>query len=200
MGTIKDRTGEVGMNRQGVKMWILKYNTSNDVLVQFESGYVTKSKYVNFMEGNIKDPYIISIYGHGYMGWGKYKTVHNGKHTKMYRAWSGMLDRCYGNRERLPWYDDCTVCIEWHNFQNFAKWYEENYYEVEGERIELDKDILYSGNKIYSPLTCVFVPQDINLMFRKNSNLSNKKLRLVCEKYKGIIPDILYDRLLELQD
>lgn len=199
MGKSKDRTGEIGVNKQGVKMWILKYNKANDIIVQFESGYVVKSKYINFMDGKIRDPYTISIYRHGYMGCGKYKTVHNGKHTKAYRVWASMLERCYSNSERLPSYEDCTVCVEWHNYQNFAKWFDDNYYKIEGERIELDKDILYDNNKIYSPFTCVFTPGDINLMFRKNKNLSKERLHFVSEKYKGLIPDILYNRLLELQ-
>ena len=67
-------------------------------------------------------------------------------------------------------YDDCIVCEEWHNFQNFAEWYEENYYEVDGKPTFLDKDILIKGNKIYSPQTCVFVPRLINNLFTKRQN------------------------------
>ena len=32
----------------------------------------------------------------------------------------------------------------------------------------LDKDILIKGNKIYSPNTCIFVPQSINTLFIKS--------------------------------
>ena len=45
-------------------------------------------------------------------------------------------------------YLDVTVCEEWHNFQNFAKWFYENYYEISGEKMRLDKDILIKGNKM----------------------------------------------------
>lgn len=79
-------------------------------------------------------------------------------------CWVGLLRRCYSDKlkEKHPTYQNCTVCEEWHNYQVFAKWYEDNYYNIEGQRMELDKDILYKGNKIYSPETCVFVPRIIN--------------------------------------
>ena len=44
------------------------------------------------------------------------------------------------------------------DFQNFAKWAEENF--IEG--YELDKDLLVPGNKKYSPETCVYIPQRLN--------------------------------------
>ena len=34
--------------------------------------------------------------------------------------------------------------------------------------MNLDKDILIKGNKIYSPETCIFVPKNINLLFVKS--------------------------------
>lgn len=58
--------------------------------------------------------------------------------------------------------DACVVCDNWHNLYIFDKWYKENFYTVPNERMELDKDLIYKGNKIYSPENCVFVPQRIN--------------------------------------
>ena len=51
-----------------------------------------------------------------------------------------------------------------------GKWIEENYYEVSGEQMCLDKDILCKGNKVYSRETCIFVPQRINTLFVKRDN------------------------------
>lgn len=84
-----------------------------------------------------------------------------------------MLQRCYDSKfhKRESTYIDCEVCEEWLNFQNFAKWYYENYYEMEGQKIHLDKDILHKGNKIYSPENCIFVPERINTLFIKRDKL-----------------------------
>ena len=87
-----------------------------------------------------------------------------------------MLQRCYDpyyiNKEVS--YIDCYVEEYFHNFQNFAKWHEENYYECNGEVMQLDKDILVKGNKIYSRETCIFVPQRINNLFTKRQNCRGK--------------------------
>lgn len=84
-----------------------------------------------------------------------------------YTAWRRMIARC--NRlsyiKRNPTYGDCSICEEWHYFSKFEKWYKDNY--IKGN--ELDKDILVKGNKIYSPQTCCFVPQEINkLLIKRN--------------------------------
>ena len=47
--------------------------------------------------------------------------------------------------------------------------YYANYYEIDNKVMNLDKDILIKGNKIYSPKTCIFVPHDINKLFTKSN-------------------------------
>ena len=86
--------------------------------------------------------------------------------------------------EKYPTYKGCSVCEEWWNFQNFAEWYEDNFYTIEGEKICLDKDILVKGNKIYSPKTCTFVSNRINSLFTKN-NKSRGELPIGVTKRKN---------------
>lgn len=121
----------------------------------------------------MKNLYNKNISGVGYLGEGKYNRK---DYFKIYYIWTQMLQRCYNPYciNKHPTYKDCYVCEEWHCFQNFAKWYEDNYYEVPNEEMCLDKDILFKGNKIYSPETCIIVPKRINSLFVKSNNLRGK--------------------------
>lgn len=85
-----------------------------------------------------------------------------------YIKWTNMLQRCYCEewKAKHKTYAECTVCDEWKLFSNFKKWFDENY--VEG--YELDKDIIIKNNKIYSPDTCCFVPQEINSLLTRRAN------------------------------
>lgn len=172
---VKDRTGEINYNKHGSKMIVYKYITNENIDVYFpEYNWVAKHvQYNTFKRGYVKCPYEKSVHGVGYIGEGKYKVSENGKETEIYRIWRGVLCRCYVSRihEKHPTYKDCEMCEEWHNFQNFAEWYEENYYEIEGEKMCLDKDILFKGNKLYSPNTCVFVPHNVNSLFTKGDSV-----------------------------
>jgi hypothetical protein len=71
-----------------------------------------------------------------------------------------MLKRAYSPayHARFPTYIGVTVCEEWHSFMAFRAWMEPQ--DWEGKH--LDKDIIAPGNKVYSPDTCVFVPQALN--------------------------------------
>lgn len=94
--------------------------------------------------------------------------VKDGTLHPLYRIWRGAIERCYSNRKHgeAPTYNDCEVCDEWRYFSKFIEWAEsENSGYFEG--YALDKDILYPDNKIYSPQTCVFVPQEINNLIKK---------------------------------
>lgn len=174
MGRKIDRTGEERYNNFGSRMIITKYNNKKDIDVYFpEYDYTIKHvQYGHFKRGNIKCPYEPRTYGIGYSGEGKYKTKENGKLTKCYDTWHSMMRRCYDPKyqEKYPTYKECEVCESWRNFQTFAEWYNDNYYETPGEVMCLDKDILHKGNKIYSDETCCFVPENINKLFVKRDN------------------------------
>lgn len=76
-----------------------------------------------------------------------------------YACWRRMIRRSYDKRylEQYPTYARVLVCDEWLSFMAFRSWWIEN----QVDDYELDKDIL-SSDKIYSPSTCVFVPQWLN--------------------------------------
>lgn len=77
-----------------------------------------------------------------------------------YQAWASMFARCYSSKlqDNRPTYKGCIVSDEWLTFSNFKAWMETQ--DFEGK--QLDKDLLFEGNKIYSPETCVFVSGMVN--------------------------------------
>lgn len=95
--------------------------------------------------------------------------------SQMCKMYHNMFDRCYRDyyQQHNPAYIGCEVCPEWlDDKENFYDWVSENYYVCGTEQIDLDKDILFKGNKMYSPETCIFAPHTINQLFEsigKNS-------------------------------
>lgn len=182
----EQRIGETQINNQGLKMTIIEYRNNMDIDIQFEDGTILRHKsYCKFKnQHNIVNYNYPTVCGVGYVGYGDYDVTENGKHTDAYTRWKNCLTRVYKSKQEA--YKDCFVCEEWLCFQNFAKWYEENYYKVNNEIMCLDKDILYKGNKVYSPETCIIVPERINLLFVKNKEYRNGyPIGVVPSKNKG---------------
>lgn len=168
---ITNRLGETNKNKEtlgGYEMKIIEYNDTHDIIIEFQDKHKAKvhTQYYNFKKGSIKNPYHPSIYGVGYIGEGKYSKT---THLKIYQTWQDMIRRCYNENERskAPTYIDCLVEKYLHCFQNYAKWYEENEYKCKNEKMEIDKDILEKGNKIYDREHMIFVPKRINDLFIK---------------------------------
>lgn len=88
---------------------------------------------------------------------GKQKLIWN---CPAYFSWYHMIKRGYSQKlkERWPTYQNVTVCEEWLLFSNFRNWWVCN--NVAGWH--LDKDLFVKGNLIYSPDTCVYVPNYLN--------------------------------------
>ncbi len=164
-----NRLGETILQNCGEIAFIVEYRNAKDITIQFKnSGELVECAYGNFKKGVIKSHFTPTIYGFGVVGLDK--TIDkNGKHLKSYNVWSSMIQRCYSKKFHLkyPTYKDCSVCGEWLFYPNFKEWFDENYYEIDNYKMTLDKDILIKGNKVYSPNTCVFVPERINLLFTK---------------------------------
>ncbi len=141
---------------------IVEYSSSLSVFVEFlETGYKTTARADHIRGGRVKDKIKPIMHGIGFVGDGEHGT--RGEMTKIYQCWKNMIIRCYSTEEqkRRPSYVGCSVCCDWHNYQNFARWYLENLPKESG-KYELDKDIKFDGNKIYSPDTCLIVTQDKN--------------------------------------
>jgi len=86
-----------------------------------------------------------------------------------YQVWHSMIQRCYSSKfqERNPTYKGCSVIEEWLTFSVFKSWMECQ----DWEGLQLDKDLLFEGNKVYSAETCVFVTKAVN-MFTTDSGAS----------------------------
>lgn len=173
-----NRIGEQFKTNEGYIITIIDYKNAHNVTIQFQDKYKTileDREYRHCRNGSIKNPHHPSVYGVGYLGIGDYKNRDiNGKETREYKEWHGMMQRGFDEKlkERYSTYKDVLV-EEWlFNFQNYCRWREQNYYEIEGEIMDLDKDILYKGNKIYSRDTMIFVPHRINSLL---INCKNKR-------------------------
>lgn len=86
----------------------------------------------------------------------------------VFQVWINMIRRCYSekNLKRYPSYKGCSVVDEWKYFSTFKYWMEQQ--DWEGNHI--DKDILFKGNKIYGPDTCVFISPQLNMFLTERHN------------------------------
>ncbi len=172
---IEDRVGEKYITNEGYEVTIIECINIRNCTAQFKCGLQIKNiQHFNIKRGSIKYPLHPSVYKIGYFGVGKYKGKDiDGKVSKIYSVWYSMLQRCYSKiyQERQPTYKGCSVAEEWHNFQVFAEWFENNYNLETMQGWQFDKDILVKDNKIYSPENCCFVPQEVNKLFTKNNNV-----------------------------
>lgn len=171
-----NREGNIFNTKQGYEVEIMDYSTYSNCTVRFndDRGTILKNvQYGHIKIGTLTNPNHATFYNKGYVGQGIYKIEQN----KVSKTWIGFIERCYSEKYQKirPTYKDVIVCKEWHNFQNFAEWFYSNYNPETMQGWHLDKDILFKGNKIYTPETCAFVPQEINSLFiktkHKESNL-----------------------------
>lgn len=124
---------------------------------------IKEKAFSNIHAGNIKHPFHPYVCGVGYLG----LTKHIDK--SIYKYWYEMLRRCYGNRNKA--YENVEVSDDFKCFDTFQKWAKSNL--VEGNNIELDKDLLTYGlykNNLYDKDRCLFIPKVINNAIKRRDN------------------------------
>ena len=107
----------------------------------------------------MKNRFYLSVYDVGYLG----NAVLKGNELE-YKRWHSMLSRCY-NLKNKQYHNyggrGVTVCERWKSFEYFLQDFKEldGYNENNLPNLQLDKDVKYIDNKIYSPETCMLISQ-----------------------------------------
>jgi len=102
-----------------------------------------------------------------------------------YQQWCGIISRL--NHHKL--YTNVSISDDFLDFDNYLEWAKEqigfNTYDDDGLLYHIDKDLLSEpDNLMYSKDTCLFIPQELNLMCKptRNSNLKKGVQFQKCKK------------------
>ena len=173
----KDCVGKILKSKNSGDFKIVKYSDAYDVGIQFiNTGFETVARLGDIKNGEVKDPYLPSVFGVGVLG-AKYSSRVSDVLTKEYVLWCDMLRRCYSDayKKRKPTYEGCEVSNNFKSYEYFYEWCN-NQFGFNNEDWQLDKDLLIKGNKVYSEATCVFIPQEINKVLVKREASRGKYL------------------------
>lgn len=101
----------------------------------------------------------------------KYITRIDGKNTVQYSLWFNMVARCYSPHmlKNLPTYRDCFLSDNFLDFSYFHEWFDNQH----GRKLfdpNIDKDLIFKGNKIYSEDNCFILPPEVNGLFIKSNS------------------------------
>lgn len=101
----------------------------------------------------------------------------------IYDLWRGVVRRSCSEifKRKAPTYLESEISDEWLKYSNFRSWVETQKWEG----LELDKDILIKGNKLYSAETCCFVPQYLNTLLYVRTSEKSSNLPMGVTKHSG---------------
>lgn len=157
------KAGSRFVNKRGDWLTVTGDVDWDKVSVVFDSGTTGEIAYQHLRAGNFKDWLKPSQHGVGYIGKSTAGRLSD-EDNKLYRKWTGMLDRCYSpDSNKRKCYESTTVCEEWHNFQTFKDWGNLQL-QARAHGWSLDKDLLSGGKGfLYCPDLCLFLPQEVNV-------------------------------------
>lgn len=149
----------------------------------------------NIRNGEVRNPYSKNCVG-GYLGDDKtyrYRWLENIWYLMLYRTTEEKLTAS-SNKSKIKTYYFTKVDNSWKNYSNFANWYMINRKELIPDiKYCVDKDLLYPYYKsyskcfkIYSPYTCVLLPDEINFSMATwdlNKPELKERFNAMVEKY-----------------
>lgn len=169
------RKGTIHKSNKCGEFEIVEYQNARKVKIRFiKTGYECTVRASNILDGQVRDPYLPTVYGIGVTG-NKYPAKKNGKDLKEYKLWHGLLERCYCPKSLAskPTYIGCSVSDNFKSYEYFYEWCQEQV-GFGNEKWEIDKDLLVKGNKVYSEDTCVFLPREINSALTHRKDVDNE--------------------------
>lgn len=166
IGTIHE-TNQIG------PLEIVGYVDSKRRAVRFiNTGFETVAKTSSIGRGMVKDHYIPTVLGVGYLGVCRELESHPLR-KQLYRRWTKMLER-----RHIHGYGK-SIDPEWYCFASFMrdalelKGAELLQHHSKNNQVHLDSDIIpieRGIEPIYSKETCQWVPRDVNLRYRNIPN------------------------------
>lgn len=98
----------------------------------------------------------------------EYIEYENKASHQAYKVYNGIKARCgdtKGKDNIRACYDKSSMWQVWLDEpKEFIKWYLEHYYEVEGEEMDVDKDLFGDGSGMYHAKFCCILPKGLNTM------------------------------------
>lgn len=179
------KIGSIFHTVKGYNYEVIAYAGKNEqnrdtFTIKFEdTGFITTVYYGLMMNGNIKDPYHLDIYGVACLGQAPCRI--NNIMLREYSVWRNMIQRCYypiSSGYNLYGEKGVSVCKRWMCYENFYNDIQYipgyNKYLFDNSLIFLDKDIIQWNMSIdqiiYSPDTCMFVSAAVNYFYRSVNN------------------------------
>ena len=143
----------IGRYRVGIKD---KWYKVSDILDMFETGVFVVKTRENYRFEALKYSRNLDVVG--------------------YQQWRGIISRL--NNSKL--YTNVSISDEFLDFDNYLEWAKDqigfNTYDDDGLLYHIDKDLLSEpDNLMYSKDTCLFIPQELNLMCKPTRNSDLKK-------------------------
>lgn len=152
--------GQIYESKNFGKFKIIEYTNRTNVVIKFLDTCFTKNTTMQRVEkGDIKDELSPSIEGIGVNDLNT-SNHYTGTRSEYYYRWVNMIRRVKNTQNKFE-YTNTTCNPRWLYFSKFL----DDIYEIQNfDKIdwEIDKDILFKGNRNYSKETCCFVPSKIN--------------------------------------